>query len=285
MSAPATLTLTQASRGPRELPFIGYGTYKVPPEDTARLVNQALVSGYRHLDTAQMYGNEAEVGQGLRTFLAAHPDVSRDDIFLTTKLDNPNHAPDRVLSTFAESLAKLGVAEVDLFLIHWPLPAQGDYVRVWQQLLGFLAGGRARSVGVSNFEIHHLEALGEATGQLPALNQVEMHPHFQNRAVRDWCQAHAIVVEAWSPLGRGSSLADPVVQQVATELGATPAQVVLAWHIAHGVSVIPKSSTAERMADNYAATRLQLSDAQLAAIDALDEGEAGRIGARPDARS
>lgn len=265
---------------------IGYGTYKVDPQVAADLVFQAIEVGYRHIDTAQMYENETGVGAGIARAIAAGL-VQREDLFITTKLDNPNHAPEVAERTFSQSLQDLGLEYVDLFLIHWPLPQRRDphFVQVWSQLLGFMESGRARAVGVSNFEIEHIELLQAETGILPALNQIEIHPSFLNSQVATWCQEQGIVVEAWSPLGRQQDLSLPGLIEVAEQCQATPAQVALAAAMARGQSVIPKASSPVRMAENLAAAQLQLTPAQLHSLQSLDRGEAGRISAHPNDRN
>lgn len=278
------LTLSHATGPAAEevtMPTLGYGTYKVAPDVAAARVTDALHAGYRHIDTAQMYGNEEAVGAAITRFLA-ETGTSRRDIFLTSKLDNPHHAPDDARREIATSLEKLGVDHVDLFLIHWPLPRHGVYVDTWRVLLEMLEAGTARAVGVSNFEIEHIERLEAETGVLPAVNQIEAHPFFANREVRAWCRDRGIAVENWSPLGRGQVLADPVVAEVAAEAGCTPAQAILAWHLASGAVVIPKASSAERIQENFGAASVHLTDEQLARIDALDRGEDGRIGSHPN---
>lgn len=267
---------------PGPLAPIGFGTYKVDPEHAADLVALALEVGYRHIDTAQMYQNEKEVGQGI-----ARAGVSRSEIFLTTKLNDTNHAPEKAIETFEKSLDDLGVDYVDLFLIHWPLPEKTDphFVKIWEQMLKFRDSGRARAVGVSNFEVEHLQALQKATGELPALNQIELHPSFLNAEVAAFCKDNGILVECWSPLGRGEDLSDPTVIQVAQELSATPAQVALASLMARGYSVIPKSSSRARMEENLAAADLALSPEQLQRLADIDRGEEGRMFTHPNNRN
>ncbi|MDO5492196.1 MAG: aldo/keto reductase [Nesterenkonia sp.] len=259
------------------IPQIGYGTYAT--EDTATMVAEALGLGYRHLDTAQMYGNEAGVGEGVR-----RSGVDRSEVFITTKLDNDVHRHDDALESFDRSLRALGTDYVDLFLIHWPLPTRygGDFVSTWRTMLEIAESGRAKAVGVSNFEPEHVEALVRETGVVPAVNQIEVHPYFANDAVRSCCREHGIVVEAWSPLGRGDEFDDPTVREVADQLDASPAQVILRWHLQRGDVVIPKSSTRERMRENFDLHSFQLSEEQMSSITALDRGADGRRGAHPD---
>ncbi|MDP9800863.1 2,5-diketo-D-gluconate reductase A [Arcanobacterium wilhelmae] len=261
------------------IPQLGFGTYKIDDGGAPEAVAGAIAAGYRHVDTAQMYGNEAGVGAGI-----AQSGVAREDIFLTTKLDNPNHRPDDVRRTLGESLERLGTDYVDLFLMHWPLPGEydGDFISTYRVMEEFVASGEVRAIGVSNFQTHHLEKLMAATQIVPAVNQIEIHPRFQNRTVAAYCQAHGIAVESWSPLGRGRSLELPAIVEIAERLGARPAQVVLAWHLAKGFVAIPKSITPARQVENFGALELELSAGDVAAIDALDLGERGRVGMNPD---
>lgn len=259
------------------IPQIGYGTYAT--QDTASLVAEALDAGYRHLDTAQMYGNEAAVGEGVR-----RAGLAREDVFITTKLDNDQHLREDTLTSFDRSLEQLGTDYVDLFLIHWPVPTlcDGDYVSTWRTMLEIAESGRAKAVGVSNFQPEHLDRLISDTGAVPAVNQIEVHPYFTNEAVRSRCREHGIVVEAWSPLGRGDEFADPTVLEVAQQLNVTAAQVILRWHLQRGDVVIPKSSSREHMDANRDLHSFLLSEEQMAALTGLDRGEAGRRGPHPD---
>ena len=249
------------------------------PDDAQEIVEGALAAGYRHIDTAQMYGNEAEVGAAI-----AASGIDRADIFVTTKLNNPNHLADDARRSFDESLTKLGTDYVDLFLMHWPLPTLygGDFVGTYKVMEEFATDGRARAIGVSNFQIPHLEAVLALADVVPAVNQIEIHPHFANREVADFCQSRGSVVESWSPLGRGKDLQDPVITGIAARIGATPAQVALAWHLARGYVTIPKSATPERQVENLAALGVRITSDDVAAIDALDQGEPGRYGPNPD---
>lgn len=258
------------------IPQLGLGTYKMSPEEARRSVAYALSLGYRHIDTAQMYHNEEGVGAGIKD-----SGVPREDIFLTTKLDNPNHAPERVRETFAESLEKLGTDYVDLFLIHWPL-LTGDFVDSWKVMEELVARGQIRSIGVSNFEPHHLAELAAASSTVPAINQIEIHPYFHNSAAVEATEAAGAVVEAWSPLARGLVLDDAVLTPLAAAHGVTVSQLVLAWHMAKGYVVFPKSTHEERIKENFAAANVTLNEEEITAIDALDKGEAGRTGMHPD---
>jgi 2,5-diketo-D-gluconate reductase A len=263
----------------RHIPQLGFGVYKVAPDETAQAVRTALDVGYRHVDTAAMYGNEQGVGRGIRD-----AGVDRADVFITSKLNNGFHEPDDARTAFDATLAALGTDYVDLYLIHWPLPTRydGDFVSTWRTLEEFAGDGRARSIGVSNFQVPHLRRLAAATDTVPAVNQIEAHPYFTNADVRDYGRQHGIVTEAWSPIARGTVLGDPVVTCIAESTGRTPAQVVLRWHVQRGDVVFPKSASPQRIAENFALFDFDLSDADVAAISALDRGEAGRIGPNPD---
>lgn len=270
------------------IPQIGFGTLHVQPDrdaspeniaTTATIVGLALDAGYRHIDTAQQYGTEAGVGKAI-----AESGIPREEIYVTSKLANRNHRPDDVRRSFDETLAHLGLEQLDLFLIHWPLPTlfDGDYVSTWRAMTALVADGRLRSAGVSNFLPHHLDRIIDETGNVPAVNQIEVHPHFANASAAEATAAHGIAVEAWSPLGQGSELDDPVIARIADAHGVSPAQVILGWHVRHGRIVIPKSTHRQRMRENLAALDLELTDTDMAAIDGLDLGEPGRVGPHPD---
>ena len=260
------------------IPQLGFGTYKVT-QDVVDVVLSALRLGYRHIDTAQMYHNEAEVGQAW-----TDSGLEREEVFLTSKLDNPNHEPTAARESFARSLRDLRTDHVDLFLIHWPLPMHygGDFVTTWKVLEEFLGDGRARAIGVSNFEPHHLEPILEHADVVPMVNQVESHPFLPNRAVHDFDDEHGIVTEAWSPLARGRAATDPVLTAIGEEVGATASQVALAWAVQRGDVIFPKSVTPARQQENLGVLDVRLTPAQVARIDALDEGESGRTGSHPD---
>ncbi|AGY58835.1 aldo/keto reductase [Gloeobacter kilaueensis] len=263
----------------RTIPQLGFGVFQIAPADTAQAVGRALEIGYRHIDTAQMYRNEQGVGEAVKA-----SGLDRDDIFITSKLSNKFHRPDDARRAFDATLAALGFDYVDLFLIHWPLPTlyDGDYVSTWKALEEFHRDGRARSIGVSNFQIDHLERLIAETEIVPAVNQIEVHPYFTNDALRHYGQAHHIVTEAWSPIAQGKVLGDPTIGQIAQKVGKTPAQVVLRWHIQRGDIVFPKSATPARMQENFDLFDFELVPADIAAITALDQGEPGRTGPNPD---
>jgi 2,5-diketo-D-gluconate reductase A len=254
--------------------------FKVDPSDAVANVLQALEIGYRHIDTAEMYGNEREVGEAIK-----QSGIPREEIFITSKLNNDFHRPDDARREFAETLNKLSIEYIDLFLIHWPLPTRygGDFVSTWQTLEEFKKDGRARSIGVSNFQIPHLEKLLAETETVPAVNQIELHPFFQNREVKGYGEQHDIATEAWSPIARGGELLEhEVITSIAQDLGKTPAQVVLRWHIQHGNIAFPKSSSKDRQAENFDIFDFALNDSHMQDIDNLDQGEAGRRGPNPD---
>jgi 2,5-diketo-D-gluconate reductase A len=261
------------------IPQLGFGTYKIAPAQTASAVRTAITLGYRHIDTAQMYRNERGVGQAIR-----EAGIDRADVFVTSKLNNGFHKPDDARRAFDDTLTALGSDYVDLFLIHWPLPTRygGDFVSTWRTLEEFKADGRARSIGVSNFQVSHLKLLARETDTTPAVNQVEAHPYFGNDEVRNYGREHGIVTQAWAPLARGTAADDPDVRRIADAVGRTPAQVVLRWHIQRGDVVFPKSVTPQRVKENFALFDFQLSDAEMQAVSALDRGEGGRTGANPD---
>jgi 2,5-diketo-D-gluconate reductase A len=261
------------------IPQLGFGTYKIAPDQTAAAVRTALEVGYRHIDTAQMYRNEQGVGQAIR-----EAGIDRADVFVTSKLNNGFHEPDDARRAFDDTLAALGFDYVDLFLIHWPLPTRydGDFVSTWRTLEEFKNEGRTRSIGVSNFQVAHLERLARETDTTPAVNQVEVHPFFGNDEVRTYGRTHGIVTEAWAPLARGAMADDPEATRIARAVGRSAAQVVLRWHLQRGDVVFPKSVTPQRISENFAVFDFALGDAEMDALSALDKGEAGRTGANPD---
>jgi 2,5-diketo-D-gluconate reductase A len=263
----------------RSIPQLGFGVFQVPPQQTQETVETALEVGYRHIDTAQMYGNEAEVGAAV-----AAAGIPRDELWITTKLNNGFHRPDDARRAFADSLERLGLDQVDLFLIHWPLPTRydGDFVSTWETLAELRDDGRARSIGVSNFEPAHLDRIVEATGVVPAVNQIEVHPFFGNEAARAADARHGVATEAWAPIAKGKVNDDPTLGEIASRLGRTPAQVALRWHLQRGDIVFPKSMHRERMAENFALFDFELGDDDLATIAGLDRGEAGRTGPNPN---
>lgn len=257
------------------MPQLGFGVFQVPDAETAAAVTTALESGYRSIDTAAIYGNEAGVGQALTA-----SGIPRDELFVTTKLWNADQGYDTTLAAFDTSLARLGLDHVDLYLIHWPAPAHDRYKDTWRAFEKIHSEGRARAIGVSNFQPAHLQRLMDDSGVVPAVNQVELHPRLQQRELRAFHARHGIATEAWSPLAQGALLGDPAVTSIAGRLGRTPAQVILRWHLQLGNVVIPKSVTPERIRQNLDVFGFELTDADIAAIDALDDG--GRIGPDPD---
>ena len=258
-----------------EIPQLGFGTYQVDPADATEAVAQALEVGYRHLDTAEMYGNEAEVGEAVRA-----SGLPRDEVFVTSKLDNPFHARDDALAAFDRTIDALGLDQVDLFLIHWPQPTQDRYVEAWKALEEIHASGRARAIGVSNFETEHLDRLAAECDITPAVNQIEVHPYLVQDQLRAVGTERGIATEAWSPIAQGEVLDDPVLQALAADHGKTPAQVTLRWHLQRGDIVFPKTSNRDRMEENFAVFDFELSDDEVARISGLDRD--GRRGAHPN---
>ncbi|SCL20535.1 2,5-diketo-D-gluconate reductase A [Micromonospora rhizosphaerae] len=261
------------------IPQLGFGVFQIDPKETAEAVGKALEIGYRHIDTAEMYGNEAEVGQAIRT-----SGLDRGEVFVTSKLSNAFHRPDDARTAFESTLQALKFDYVDLFLIHWPLPTlyDGDFVSTWKVLEEFQRDDRARSIGVSNFQVPHLGRLAAEAEVVPAVNQIEVHPYFRNEEVRAYDKAHSILTEAWSPIAQGKVLDDPTIVDIAQEVGRTPAQVVLRWHVQRGDIVFPKSVTPRRMEENFHIFDFELDDAAMDRINSLDKGEAGRQGPNPD---
>ncbi|MDR2998512.1 MAG: aldo/keto reductase [Microbacterium sp.] len=262
-----------------DIPQLGYGVFKVDPAETERAVSEALEIGYRHIDTAAIYGNEEGVGAAI-----AKSGVPRDELFITTKLWNDRHDGDEPDAAIAESLDKLGLDHVDLYLVHWPTPARNNHVHAWEKLIDIRDQGLATSIGVSNFLVPHLDDIVNATGVTPAVDQIELHPAYQQREVTDWAAAHGVQVEAWGPLGQGKYdlFGTPAVAEAAAATGKTPAQVVLRWHLQKGNIVFPKSVHAERLRENIDVFDFELSGDQIAAIDAIDPGDgSGRVSAHP----
>ena len=259
-----------------EIPQLGFGVYQVPPEDTADAVSTALEIGYRHIDTAEMYGNEKGVGEAV-----ARSGIDRGEVFVTSKLNNGFHRRDDALRAFDQSLADLGFEYLDLFLIHWPLPGiDVDYIETWKAMEEIYASGRCRAIGVSNFQAHHLRRLFSETEVRPAVNQIEVHPYLTQEELRAFDADHEIVTEAWSPIAQGEVLDDPAIVAIAERLGRTPAQVVLRWHVQRGDVVFPKSVARERMQENSALFDFELGTDDMATLTGLDRGE--RTGPDPD---
>ncbi|WP_461165297.1 aldo/keto reductase [Arthrobacter sp. R4-81] len=254
------------------VPQLGFGVFKVPPEVTQRVVEDALEAGYRHIDTAAAYRNEAGVGAAI-----AASGVPREELFVTTKLRNGEQG--EALAAFHNSLRALGLDYVDLYLIHWPVPSQGLFVSAWQAMEKLYANNQARAIGISNFLSQHIDTLLAHADVVPALNQIELHPTYQQRELAAKCNSLGMATEAYSPLGQGADLEAQVVRELAASHGATPAQIILAWHLAQGTIVIPKSANSARMRENLGATSLQLTPAELESITALEAG--ARMGSDP----
>jgi 2,5-diketo-D-gluconate reductase A len=275
MSTVPNIDLNDGNR----IPQLGFGVYQVKPEETVEAVSEALRVGYRHIDTAEMYGNEKEVGEAVKA-----SGLDRGEVFITSKLSNAFHEPDDARRAFETTLSDLGTDYVDLFLIHWPLPTlyDGDYVSTWRTLEEFKKDGRAKSVGVSNFQVDHLERLARETETVPAVNQIEVHPYFTNETVRAYGKENGIVTEAWSPIAQGGVLEDPTITNIAEKVGKTPAQVVLRWHVQREDVIFPKSVTPSRMQENFDIFDFDLDSSDVEEISALDRGEEGRTGPHPD---
>lgn len=259
----------------RSIPQLGLGVWQTPDEQAGPAVEAALAAGYRHIDTAAVYENETGVGAGIRA-----AGLPRRQLFITTKLWNTEQGYDTTLKAFDASLARLGLDDIDLYLIHWPSPARGLYLESWRALRRLHEEGRARSIGVSNFTAEHLERLIQDSGVVPVLNQVELHPRFQQRELRAFHARHGIATQSWSPLGQGTLLTHPVVTAVAQKHRRTPAQVIIRWHLDQGLITIPKSVTPSRIAENFNVFSFRLDASDLAAFDALDAAD-GRIGPAP----
>ncbi len=261
------------------IPQLGFGVFQVPAEDTKATVLQAFEAGYRHIDTAQMYQNEQGVGEAI-----VESGLARDEIYVTTKLNNGFHRPDDARRSLEDSLERLGLDRVDLFLIHWPLPTRydGDYVSTWQTMVELRNAGKTTSAGVSNFQPAHLDRIVAETQVAPVVNQIEVHPYLTNDQARAATHRHSALVEAWSPIAQGAVLDDPELTTIAEELGRSTAQVTLRWHVQRGDIVFPKSVNPKRMQQNFAIFDFELSEEQMATITGLDRGEDGRTGPNPD---
>ena len=257
------------------IPQLGFGVFQIKPADTAKATGQALEIGYRHIDTAQMYGNEKEVGEAV-----AKSGLDRGELFITSKVNNNQQTRDEVLASFDQSLQDLGLEHVDLMLIHWPLATIRDFTIAWKALEEVYREGRARSIGVSNFQPHHIRRLKAETEIPPAVNQIEVHPYLSQTEVRAFDTDNEIVTEAWSPIAQGKVLDDPEITLVARRVERSPAQVVLRWHIQRGDVVFPKSVNPDRMRENFELFDFELSDQDMEIISSLDKGE--RTGPDPD---
>jgi 2,5-diketo-D-gluconate reductase A len=270
MSTQPTISLNDGN----VIPQLGFGVWQVPNEDAAKVVGTAISTGYRSIDTAAIYGNEIGVG----TAIAASPE-QRDKLFITTKLWNDQHT--NAGSALDQSLSRLGLDQVDLYLIHWPKPRQNAYVEAWKALVKLQEEGRTKSVGVSNFTVSHLKRIIDATGVTPSVNQIELHPGFQQKELAAYHTEHGIITESWSPLGQGTLLEDPTLKALAQKYGRTPAQVVIRWHLDLGYVVIPKSATPSRICENFDVFDFSLDAGDLAKIAAMDRKD-GRIGPDPE---
>jgi 2,5-diketo-D-gluconate reductase A len=257
------------------IPQLGLGVWQVDPASTAQVVGWGIQAGYRSVDTAEGYGNEEGVGEAIRA-----ADVARKELFITSKLRNGAHQRDAALNAFDETMRKLGLEQLDLFLIHWPLPAQDKYVEAWKTLIELRDAGRIKSIGVSNFNQDHLERIIGETGVTPAVNQIELHPRFQQRDKRRFHAEHDIRIESWSPLGSGRLLNDPVIDRIAGKHGKTVAQTIIRWHLQQELIVIPKSVHRERIVSNFAVFDFELDADDLKAIEGLDS-PGGRVGPNP----
>ena len=257
------------------IPQLGLGVWQVDPATTAQVVGWGIEAGYRSIDTAEGYGNEEGVGQAIRK-----ADVPRSELFITSKLRNGAHQRDLALRAFDETMSKLGIEQIDLFLIHWPVPSQGKYVEAWKTLVELRDNGRIKSIGVSNFNQDHLERIIGETGVTPTVNQIELHPRFQQRDKREFHATHGIRIESWSPLGSGRLLQDPTIEKIARKHRKTPAQTIIRWHLQEGLIVIPKSVHKERIVSNFDVFDFELDAEDLKIIDGMDSRD-GRIGSNP----
>jgi 2,5-diketo-D-gluconate reductase A len=257
------------------IPQLGFGVFQIDPADTRQAVLTALQAGYRHIDTAQMYGNEQQVGEAVR-----ESGVDRDDVFVTSKLSNRFHARDDALGAFDQTMKDLGFDYLDLFLVHWPMPDVGDYVQTWQAMEEIYKSGRVKAIGVSNFQRSHLRRLFDETGTVPAVNQVEVHPYLTQDDLRAFNAQNGIETEAWSPIAQGKVLDDAVLTRIAEKHGKSSAQVTLRWHIQRGDIVFPKSVTPSRVTENFEVFDFELADDEMKEITGLNRDE--RTGADPD---
>lgn len=257
------------------IPQLGLGVWQVDPAITAEVVGWGIEAGYRSIDTAEGYGNEEGVGQAVKA-----AGVARKDLFITSKLRNGAHQRDAALRAFDDTMKKLGAEQLDLFLIHWPVPSQGKYVEAWKTLVELRDAGRIKSIGVSNFNQDHLERIISETGVTPSVNQIELHPRLQQRDKHAFHAKHNIRIESWSPLGSGRLLQDPVIERIAKKHGKTVAQTIIRWHLQEGLIVIPKSIRRERIVSNFDVFDFELDAEDLKAIAGLDSSD-GRTGPNP----
>ncbi|MFD1718916.1 aldo/keto reductase [Georgenia deserti] len=260
-----------------QIPQLGFGVFLVEPDEAERVVTDALEVGYRHIDTAAIYKNEEGVGRAI-----AASGIPRDELFVTTKLWNEDQGTESAHAAIDRSLERLGLDYVDLYLIHWPSPTRGKYVESWKAMEQIKAAGKARSIGVSNFHQHHLDEVIEASDTVPAIDQIELHPKFAQTQLRSYGKDKGIAIEAWGPLGQGKYplFELPEITSAAEAHGVTPAQVVIRWHLQHGIIVFPKTNSRERAQQNFDVFGFELTDAEMSAIDGLDDGT--RVGADPD---
>jgi 2,5-diketo-D-gluconate reductase A len=272
MAPVPTVTLSDG----QTIPQLGLGVWQVDPGITARVVRDAIGAGYRLIDTAEGYDNEQGVGEAIKS-----GGVKREELFITSKLRNGAHARDEALKAFDESMQKLGLEQIDMFLIHWPVPGQDKYVEAWKAFIDLKKQGRIRSIGVSNFNQDHLERIIGETGEVPVVNQIELHPYFTQRDKRDFLKSKKIHIESYSPLGSGAVLKDDTIKKIADKNGKSIAQVIIRWHIQQGDIVIPKSTHKERIAENIDVFGFELSAEDMQAISGLDKGEKGRTGSNP----
>ena len=258
------------------IPQLGLGVWQVEPDITARVVKDGIAAGYRLIDTAEGYHNEEGVGQAIR-----EGGVPREQLFITSKLRNGGHDRDSALRSFDATLEALGIGVIDMFLIHWPVPSQGKYVEAWKTLVELKGQGRIRSIGVSNFNPDHIERIVGETGVTPVVDQIELHPYFQQRDKRDFLKQNGIQIESYSPLGSGEVLKDKTIEAIGKAHSKSVAQTIIRWHLQQGLIVIPKSTHADRMAANFEVFDFELSDDEMRQIQSLDKGEAGRTGSNP----
>lgn len=258
------------------IPQLGMGVWQVDPKITAQVVLDGIAAGFRLIDTAEGYKNEEGVGEAIK-----RAGVPREELFITSKLRNGGHRRDDALKSFDATMKALGIETLDMFLIHWPVPGQNRYVEAWKALVELRDAGRIRSIGVSNFDNDHLERIIGETGEVPAVNQIELHPYFQQRYNREVNAERGIHIECYSPLGSGEVLTDQVIAEIAKAHGKSVAQTIIRWHLQQGLIVIPKSIHADRLRDNFHVFDFELSADEMKAIDGLDKGEAGRTGSDP----